>query len=231
MSSSSSVRRLDLGYFLRPADEYGGTVPRAEAVFAYVVRRAEGVLLFDTGIASADPETEAHYRPRRRPLREALSAAGHDSADVASIVNCHLHFDHCGGNPQFPRIPIIVQSAEIAAARAGQYTYEELLDFDGARYEEADGEFELWPDVWVIPTPGHSPGHQSLVVREPDGTVILAGQAHDFASEFAASALAHRALAEGVEPPHPAHPAWLDRVLEFDPSRVVFAHDASVWTP
>jgi glyoxylase-like metal-dependent hydrolase (beta-lactamase superfamily II) len=49
-------------------------------VLAYLVQHDQGLILFDTGIGSADPETEAHYRPRRRALPEALAAAGVTSA-------------------------------------------------------------------------------------------------------------------------------------------------------
>ena len=97
-------------------------------------------------------------------------------------MNCHLHFDHCGGNP--------------------------LLT-------------GLWPGVWIVPTPGHTAGHQSLVVRRCDGSIVLAGQAHDGASGFAADELARR----------PGYRAFLDRLAEFDPRRVLFAHDNSVWEP
>ena len=227
----ADVRRLDLGYFLRPADEYGGSAPRAEPVYAYLVRRDEGLILFDTGIGEADPETEAHYRPRRRPLPQALAAAGVDVAAVDLVVNCHLHFDHCGGNPLFPGTPILAQAAELSAARGGTYTIDELVDFAGVRYEQLEGEYEVWPGVWIIPTPGHSDGHQSLVVRRADGTLVLAGQAHDFASEFVSGLLARRAVAEGAAPPLPEFRPWLARLLEFDPRRVVFAHDAAVWEP
>ncbi|ATL82391.1 hypothetical protein SMALA_2157 [Streptomyces malaysiensis subsp. malaysiensis] len=76
MANDTSVRRLDLGYFVRPAPETGGPEPRVEPVLAYLVRHDRGLVLFDTGIGAADPETEAHYRPRRRALPEALAAAG-----------------------------------------------------------------------------------------------------------------------------------------------------------
>lgn len=74
MGSSIAVRRLDLGYFVRPASETGGPQPRVEPVLAYLVQRDEGLILFDTGIGAADPETEAHYRPQRRALEGALAA-------------------------------------------------------------------------------------------------------------------------------------------------------------
>jgi glyoxylase-like metal-dependent hydrolase (beta-lactamase superfamily II) len=223
------VRRLDLGYFVRPAGETGGPQPRVEPVLAYLVRHARGLILFDTGIGSGEPETEAHYRPRRRALQDALSSAGVSPADISLVVNCHLHFDHCGGNPLFAGKPILVQDIELATARRGGYTFEELLDFPGATYEELTGEAEVWPGVWIIPTPGHTPGHQSLVLRQSDGTVVLAGQAHDFTSHFASDQLAREAALDGLEQPLPTYPHWLERLAEFDPRRVLLAHDCSVW--
>jgi N-acyl homoserine lactone hydrolase len=231
MSEQTALRRLDLGYFVRPASETGGSHPRVEPVLAYLVQRDEGLLLFDTGVGAADPETEAHYRPHRRPLEGALAAAGAALTDVSLVVNCHLHFDHCGGNPLLVGKPVLVQSMELATARRGGYTIDELVDFAGATYQEIAGEAEVWPGVWIIPTPGHTAGHQSLVIRQNDGTVVLAGQAHDFASHFASDHLAHQAVLDGLEPPLPIYQSWLQRLTEFDPRRVLFAHDCSVWEP
>ncbi|WNI30540.1 N-acyl homoserine lactonase family protein [Streptomyces sp. ITFR-6] len=231
MSNNTAVRRLDLGHFVRPASETGGPQPRVESVLAYLVRRDEGLILFDTGIGDAGPDTEAHYRPQRRELRRALAASGVSLSDVSLVVNCHLHFDHCGGDPLVGGRPILVQDVELAAARRGDHTVDELVDFPGASYEEISGEAEIWPGVWIIPTPGHTDGHQSLVVRQDDGTVVLAGQAHDFASHFAADQLAHLAGLQDLRQPLPTYRPWLGRLLEFDPRRVLFAHDCSVWEP
>lgn len=208
MTKCTEVRRLDLGCIVRPAEEAGTAQPRVEPVFAYLVRHADGLILFDTGIGAADPETEAHYRPRRRTLQSALASAGTSAADVSMVVNCHLHFDHCGGNPLFRKTPIVVQEAELATARRGDYTIDELVDFPGAGYLEISGEAELRPGVRVIPTPGHTDGHQSLVIEQPDGTVILAGQAHDFATHFALDHAARQATL--MRPRTPAtHPCRL----------------------
>jgi glyoxylase-like metal-dependent hydrolase (beta-lactamase superfamily II) len=95
-----TIQRLNLGYFVRPAAETDSGEPRVEPVLAYLVRRGDGLLLFDTGMGT-EPEVDAHYRPRRHDLRDALGRAGAQPSDVRVVVNCHLHFDHCGGNPQF----------------------------------------------------------------------------------------------------------------------------------
>ena len=226
------IRRLDLGHIIRPAEEAGTSSPRVEPILGYVVRRPEGTILFDTGVGRADTEAgrwvDGHYRPHRRDLREALRAAGTGLDDIGVVVNCHLHFDHCGGNRLLAGRPVLVQGAELDLAHGENYTLPEVVDFPGARYERLDGEHEIWPGVWIIPTPGHTAGHQSLVVRGGDGTVVLAGQAHDFASHFDS---AQMALKAGFEAGPDTYQEWVLRVLAFDPRRVMFAHDNSVWEP
>jgi N-acyl homoserine lactone hydrolase len=231
MATVGEVRRVALGYFVRPADETETGQPRVEPCLAYLVPLPDGMLLLDTGMGS-HPVVDARYRPVRLPLAQALSDAGVGFNDVRHVANCHLHFDHCGGNPLLAGRPIYVQQTELAEARTvDRYTLPELVDFDGARYEQLDGESQIAANVWLIPTPGHTPGHQSLVVRCSDGTVVLAGQARDQATAFAGDQLAWRARAEGVGPPLPDYPRWMERLMEFDPRRVLFAHDQSVWEP
>jgi N-acyl homoserine lactone hydrolase len=224
-----AVRRVDFGYFVRPAEETGTGSPRVEPCLGYAVRHPDGLLLFDTGMGS-HPEVDAHYRPRRQALPEALSAVGATVGDVTEVVNCHLHFDHIGGNPALGGRPVFVQRIELDAARTTtDYTLPELLD--GAAYEQLDGQAEVRPGVFVVPTPGHTDGHQSLVVRTSDGTVIVAGQSHDTATAYAADVLAWRADRDGHAQPLPAVAAWIDTLQRFDPRRVVFAHDHSIWVP
>ena len=227
------VRRIDFGYFVRPAQETGTGKPRVEGVLGYVIEQPAGLLLFDTGLGEGDAEVDAHYRPVRCPLPDAMRAAGLALDDVRWVVNCHLHFDHCGGNPALVGRPIFVQSRELQQARtAPDYTLPHLIDFDGADYRELDGETEILPDVLLIPTPGHTDGHQAIAVRASDGTVILAGQAHNTAFDYAADQLAWRARQEGrVEDPALGYRPWIERLQQLDPSRIVFAHDYAVWEP
>ncbi|GAA1634479.1 MBL fold metallo-hydrolase [Catellatospora bangladeshensis] len=232
MTELNAVRRLDLGYFIRPAEEAGTPHPRVEAVLAYLVDTADGLLLFDTGLGRGDDETEAHYRPHRRPLPEALAEAGVRLDDIALVVNCHLHFDHIGGNPLLPGRPIFTQSVELATARAGDYTFDQLVDFPGADLRELDGTVEIAPGIRIVPTPGHTAGHQSLLVSHADGDVtVLAGQAYDLATDFSCAVLARRAAADGAAAPLPPYHPWLDTLTELNPRRVLFAHDAAVWHP
>jgi N-acyl homoserine lactone hydrolase len=225
-----AVRRVDFGYFVRPGSETESGEPRVEPVLGYVVRSGDAVLLVDTGMGS-HPEVDAHYRPRRRSLDEALAPLGLRPSDVTHVTNCHLHFDHCGGNPALSARPVFVQRTELAVARTTEdYTLPELLE--GSRYVELDGESEVLPGVLIMPTPGHTDGHQSFVVRLPDGSVVVAGQSHDTATAYAADVLAVRAEREGHPPPLPEpRGPWVARIQSLDPRMVVFAHDHSVWVP
>jgi N-acyl homoserine lactone hydrolase len=225
-----TVRRVDFGFFVRPAEETGTGAPRVEPCLGYLVDHPDGLVLLDTGMGS-HPDVDAHYRPRRQPLVAALVATGVRVEDVGLVVNCHLHFDHCGGNPQLAGRPIFTQRSELEAARTADYTLPELIEAPGLRYEQLDGEAEVLPGVLVVPTPGHTAGHQSLVVRRDDGTVVVAGQSHDTASAYSADVLAWRAERVSHPQPLPLAPPWIERLQELDPARVVFAHDHAVWTP
>jgi N-acyl homoserine lactone hydrolase len=203
-----------------------------EPCLGYLIDHPAGVLLFDTGIGS-HPDVDAHYRPRRRPLAAALARSGCRLSEVSMVANCHLHFDHCGGNPQLSGLPVFTQAIELAAARRVEdYTLPALIDGPGVRYEELSGEAEILPGLLVLPTPGHTDGHQSLVVRSEDGTVVVvAGQSHDTASAYGADVLARQARLEGVPEPLPRFAEWIDRLQRMDPATVVFAHDHAVWQP
>ena len=225
------VARIELGTFVRPPEETGTGSHRVETVLGYVARTPAGVLLLDTGLGEADEETEDWYRPRRVKIEDALRAVGLTVEDVDLVVNCHLHFDHIGGNPKFAGRPIFCQRRELETARTTEYTVPALVDFARARYELLDGEAQIGSGVHIIPTPGHVDGHQSVVLECEDGSIVLAGQAHDVASQWSADVMATRAPKLGHEPPLPKPSLWMDRLLQFDPKRVVFAHDHAVWSP
>ncbi len=133
----------------------------------HVIEHPEGRILVDTGMIDSTPELEAEWGVRFN--------AGLIPRDVLCVINTHLHFDHCGGNRLFAGVPIHVQRAEREAARAEDYTIPEWVEFEGAAYVEHDGEAEIVPGVRVVPTPGHTPGHQSVLVSTREGLVVVAG--------------------------------------------------------
>jgi N-acyl homoserine lactone hydrolase len=226
-----SVVRIDFGFFVRPAEETGSGRARAEPVLGYLIEHPDGTLLVDTGIGE-DPEVDRHYRPRRRVAPAALAAAGRTVQDIDLVVNCHLHVDHCGGNALFSHRPVFVQTVELAAARQEGYTLPQLIDAPGIVYEEIAGEVDVLPGVRIVPTPGHTDGHQSVVVTQPDGTVVvIAGQSHEFASAYSADALAVRASEDSDPTGLPITPPWMRYLCSLDPARVYFAHDHAVWMP
>ena len=130
----------------------------------HTIDHPAGLVLVDTGMIDSTPELDEEWGVR--------FDASKIPRDVVCVINTHLHFDHCGGNRLFAGTPLHVQRAELEAARAPGHTIEEWVDFDGATYVEHDGEAEVLPGIRLLPTPGHTAGHQSVVV---DGAGVLGG--------------------------------------------------------
>jgi len=137
-------------------------------VFVHTIDHADGLVLVDTGMIDSTPELDEEWEPV--PRSENVPR------DVVCVINTHLHFDHCGGNRLFPGVPIHVQARELADARAVDgHTIRDWVDFPEAAYVEHDGEAEVLPGVRLLPTPGHTRGHQSVLVDTPSGLVVLGG--------------------------------------------------------
>jgi N-acyl homoserine lactone hydrolase len=228
MIESADIRRLNLGYYTMPAQSR--LAGQKIVVCAYLVRYSGGVLLFDTGLGSGHPVADAEFAPMVPvPLRPALAAAGLGATDITAVVNCHLHLDHCGNNPLFAGTPIFVQQRELDALPQLDYVLPELIEFDGALLAVHDGDAEIDPDLRVIPTPGHTPGHQSVLVRTSRGTVLLAGQAFDSASDYGRARFSLDVGPAESGAAGPATPAWLAELGSLDVRRVLFAHDLVSW--
>ena len=171
---------------IRPI-EYGGVLFEGNpwVSFIHAVDHPQGLMLVDTGMIDSTPELDEEWHP--------FFDAAAVPRDVLCVINTHLHFDHCGGNRLFPGVPIYVQRTERQAARQSGYTVPDWAEFDGATYIELDGDCEVLPDVRVVRTPGHTAGHQSVVVETEDGLVVIAGDVaynwedfHDPGNEAAA---------------------------------------------
>ena len=197
-------------------------------VMAYAVRHRAGVLLFDTGFGIGNAELDAYYRPRTRRLPDALAEAGIGLDEVGALVNCHLHVDHAGQNGHVPGVPIYVQPTEWETAHTTDYTVLEWIDFPGARYVQIAGDHELFDGIRVIPTPGHTRGHQSLVVETDGGVTILAGQAVYGAGEWAGEPDAWEGRSRAWD--QAEYDRSVERLRRFEPTTVWFGHDRRQWT-
>jgi N-acyl homoserine lactone hydrolase len=219
--SQHDIRRLWLGHYRQPDEARDGGMMIPSTGFA--IPHGDGLALFDTGFGEVPDRFNDEIPTTSLPLAGALAEHGLAVADVRYVMNCHLHLDHAGGNPALPDRPIFAQRTEYDGASEPDY-YLRVRDFPGARYELVDGRAEVLPGVELIPTPGHTPGHQSAVVECREGRVVLAGQAYGQASDFATAAYNH---AVGGAPV----PEWVAVLLELDPVAVYFAHDTAVYHP
>ena len=203
MTSRAVPRRLQLsiipvGAFdlevaaLTPGDRSGRRT--AAPVYAYLVDTPQGLLLFDTGCSRtlmADPPRilgagvtalTPMMDASRDYITERLQAMGVDPAAVAMVATSHLHFDHAGANadPAWAGATFLVQRAEWDAVRKAPHQYPDpgLAPPAGARLQLLDGDTEVAPSVTLVSTPGHTPGHQSLMVRfERGGGVFITSDA------------------------------------------------------
>jgi N-acyl homoserine lactone hydrolase len=197
-------------------------------VMGYGVVHPQGLIVVDTGIGEGNTWVDEKYRPRARRIPEVLAEAGLDIGDVVAVVNSHLHFDHSGQNSVFPGVPIYVQDAEWEIAHSTVYTVLDWIDFPGARYLRISGDHNLFPGVDLVSTPGHTIGHQSVVIESPSGPIVIAGQAVYTAGEWTESAGAWEGSASAWDPGRYAHS--VERLRKLKPVRVFFGHDRKAWT-
>lgn len=210
---------------------------------SYLIEHPKGRLLFDTGIhpdCQHDPAGRVgarvaglfdfDYRPGEE-VSARLEAIDRDPGKIDLIVNSHFHFDHAGGNALIPNATMLVQRQEwehgidpdLAAKRGF-----DRRDYDlGHKRILADGEYDVFGDgsVVCVPTPGHTPGHQSLRLRLPAGEIVLAADACYFCRT-----LRERRLPRYVFDRDQMHNS-LEHLaqLEAAGARIFFGHDPEFW--
>ena len=160
-----------------------------QALNCLLVETPAGRVLVETGIGERVTDKVRDMRRYEGPaIVPALRTAGFDPATVDVVAMSHLHFDHAGGllladgSRAFPRATVVAQRAEWEIALGGNsrlvasYDQPEIqLVRDWGEDGAADGEREVLPGVSVVPTGGHSAGHQAIVVRGTgDGATTLA---------------------------------------------------------
>jgi len=150
-------------------------------------------ILFDTGLLPHGCENApglsmarfkdmiARYGPED-DIRARLAEAGRKIEDVKIVINSHFHWDHSGGNRLFPHARFLVQANEYRFAHQPDgfihRPYEKAYFHCDINYELLLGDTIIKPGVAAITTPGHTPGHQSLMLRMPSGrTMIMTGDA------------------------------------------------------
>jgi glyoxylase-like metal-dependent hydrolase (beta-lactamase superfamily II) len=155
-----------------------------------------GLFLWDTGMADsivAKPTGQAQgggmIFARAKTLVSQFAAAGWAPNQVENMAFSHSHPDHTGNALLFPQATLYIQQTEFDAAFApnaqgnppNPSPYSERLRSSLVR--KITGDFDVFGDgsITLISTPGHTPGHQSLLVRLPKrGNVILTGDAAHF---------------------------------------------------
>jgi N-acyl homoserine lactone hydrolase len=184
MDAVATLALLDYGTFR--VHEDGRVIP----IRGYVVTAAEGrVVLVDTGFPPAyrdDPAGAARayglddfgelieIGPEASPAAQ-LELLGLRLEDVTDVVLTHSDIDHVGGLPELPDAPVHIGRAERALPRPRYFGASPPLEWPDARYVLVDGDTELLPGLTLLATPGHSPGHLSLLVELPGtGPVVLA---------------------------------------------------------
>jgi glyoxylase-like metal-dependent hydrolase (beta-lactamase superfamily II) len=155
------------------------------ALRCLLVEHDDGLVLIDTGLGNKEDAkfhdiygVENAGAEGRTALEDALLVLGFRPEDVRWVINTHLHFDHAGGNTyrdaggvvgvSFPRARYVVQQGELDFAR---HTNERTAasypshNFDPVTFTLVAGEVEVLPGIRCLPTPGHVPYHQSILVE------------------------------------------------------------------
>lgn len=172
-------------------------------IYAWVIEHPEGLLVVDTG--ETHRTAQAGYFPRWHPyfrfamrarvapeeeIGPRMVALGLSPRDVRWVVMTHLHTDHAGGLHHFPDAEVLVAGREFDVARglAGKmrgylpHRWPGSLTFTPVRNWNADdrdfGSAHVLTsagDVRIVPTPGHSAGHVSVMVQGESATLFFAG--------------------------------------------------------
>jgi glyoxylase-like metal-dependent hydrolase (beta-lactamase superfamily II) len=146
---------------------------------AFAIRYGDGpVTLVDAGIGPAGAPAGS-WVPVPGHLPEELEAAGISAGDVTAIVLTHLHTDHIGwampATTPFPEARVVVQRADVEAfAPVRDADLLTPLRQDG-RLDIIEGDTALGGGVRALATPGHTPGHQSVLVEDAGESILITG--------------------------------------------------------
>lgn len=204
-------------------------------VWSALIRTDEGNIIFDTGLHPVHVDRpDATFGPqsglkvvmeRQDAIVARLASLDVTPDDIAVVVNSHLHFDHAGNNGAFPRAAFVVQAEHLAFAKGRPNFPGVYWDIAELRYQAVSGRTRVARGVEVVPTPGHAPGHQSLVVELAEtGRVVLTGDAaftRENLERGEIPAMDQAAAKESL--------ALIRSLAGDDLQRVFTSHDAAAW--
>ena len=216
---SLEIKRLHLAS-LRGVDG------REWPVHGFVITHPGGAALVDTG-AGGPAKLLSDWRVVNRTVADALADLDMSPADIGLVINTHLHFDHCGQNAVFRHAACYVQRAELRRAERESPDLYAWFDFMNARFELLDGDADVLPGVSVLATPGHTAGHQSVLVQSADGAGdLMIGDAAYTPRQYAGPPDADLQAGQASDPQ--AWRASLDRIRAVAPERVHFCHHTDI---
>src|SRR5256885_5274926 len=155
-------------------------------VHGFVVTQPGGAVLVDPGVGGPQDVLD-DWGVVNRSVADALAEQDMSPADIGLVINTHLPFDHCGQNAVFGHAPFYVQRIELDRMRREASELHDWFGFMNARVELLDGDTQILPRPSVVATPGHTSGHQCVVVRRAgdSGDDLLIGDAAYTPRQFA----------------------------------------------
>ena len=170
--------RIDGGMLVYGVPKYYGKMIKAKLQPLYVESGDERIIV-DTGVGELPEKfTKIYGVEKERSLLESLKEMELVPEDITMVINTHLHFDHTGYNRFFTNAVTVAQENEIRYSaypdrfQKGGYLSENL---QGLKFRGVAGEEEVAPGVTLIPTPGHTPGHQTVAVELEDEVIVYTG--------------------------------------------------------
>jgi glyoxylase-like metal-dependent hydrolase (beta-lactamase superfamily II) len=199
----------------------------------------EPVILVDTGIGPTGSPA-ASWAPVPGRLPAELAAAGIEPGDVHTVVLTHLHSDHIGwavtgtpAHPYFPNASYLVQRAELDALETINPGLPAGLVAPlraAGQLRVVDGGTDLTPGVRLLPTPGHTPGHQSVLLEAADERLLLTGDLLVHAVQLVDPELAY-AHEEDPETARTSRVTLLHTLAATGPTLLATPHLGSPFTP